>query len=212
MGPPKALVSPVGTESTGWTAASTPMAGTVRCRAGAGAICGCCVAVFPAPDEDAAPDRTRCGFDGVEAVVDVFGLASGVSAPDSDDAERPAPEAVEDGADSGELARGRTPCGHHGDLEVVRVGHELALDGAGEEGVPAQLQRPEQGELVAEGLPHAGQLHGEHPVAPGLGVGKNVSKYLTAAVEGVPGHGGRPFFAYRWYVPTVWNIPSAGHP
>ena len=67
--------------------------------------------------------------------------------------------------------------------------HQRALEVTRQAGVPAQLEGGEQGQLVAEGLGDAGQVHRQQAVAARVGGVGHGAEDLPAAVEGGPGHG-----------------------
>ena len=96
---------------------------------------------------------------------------------------------VEHAADAGQLVSGRVPGRHDGQVEVVRLGQEGALEVARQPGVPAQLEGAEQGVLVAEGLADAGHVGRQQAVASRVGGVDHVAEHVTATVEGGPGHG-----------------------
>ena len=116
-------------------------------------------------------------------------------------------------------------------LEVHRLGHQLALDVAGEAGVPLQLEGGEQVELVAEGLRHASDVHGQDAVAAdgrrrrSRSAGSRPGGGRTSRSWSAPSRSGSGVAAghvtYREYVPRVWSrtagMPTlerrdAGHP
>ena len=126
---------------------------------------------------------------------------------------RSQPLLVEDGADAGQLVRGPVPGAYDGGPQVHRLGHLLALDPAGEAGVPLQLEGGEEVEVVGERLRDAIDVAGQHAVAALVGRGDDVAEHFSTTVEGRPGHGlvlslvpargvGR-VFTYREYVPRV---------
>ena len=97
--------------------------------------------------------------------------------------------------------------------QVHRLGHLLALDPAGEAGVPLQLEGGEEVEVVGERGRDAVDVAGQHAVAALVGRGDDVAEHVSTTVEGRPGHGlvlslvpargGGRVFTYREYVPRV---------
>ena len=88
-------------------------------------------------------------------------------------------------ARSWRLAPGR----HDGGLEVGRVAHQLALDAAGESGVPAKLEGAEQAASSPKVSATPGRSIGSAPSRWSSAASTTRAEYLAAAVEGVPGHG-----------------------
>ena len=99
------------------------------------------------------------------------------------------PLLVEDGPDAGQLVRGLVPGPHDGGAQVHRLVHLLALDPAGEAGVPLQLESAEELEVVGEGARDAVDVAGQLAVAALVGGGDDVAEHVSATVEGRPGHG-----------------------
>ena len=130
----------------------------------------------------------------------------------------PEPLLVEDGPDAGQLVGGLVPGPHDGGAQVHGLGHLLALDPAGEAGVPLQQEGGEEVEIVGERGRDAIDVAGQDAVAALVGRGDDIAKHVSTTVEGRPGHGlvlslvpargVSRVFTYREYVPRVRTIPS----
>jgi len=84
----------------------------------------------------------------------------------------------------------------------------LALDPAGEAGVPLQLEGAEGLEGVGEGGRDAVDVPGQHAVAARICCGDHLAEHLSATVEGRPGHGLSPFgSAGPWLEDPGAHIP-----
>ena len=102
---------------------------------------------------------------------------------------RAQPLLVEDRPDAGQLVRGPVPGAHDGGAQVHGLGHLLALDPAGEAGVPLQLEGGEEVEVVGERGRDAVDVAGQHAVAALVGRGDDFAEHVSTTVEGRPGHG-----------------------
>jgi len=132
----------------------------------------------------------QAGHDGQQHVLLGGGLAHGVG---SGLVGRPLPLLVEDRPDARELVGSAVPGVDHGGAQVHGLAQLLALDPAGEAGVPLQLESREEGEVVDEGRRDAVDVSGQHAVAALVGRGDHVAEHVPATVEGRPGHWAGPF-------------------
>ena len=178
-GPPSA--DPAGSDAAEWSMASSSSTSydgevalaSASIRAPTAAASASCVLASPA-----IAARSTCSLSADFRITSAVAASAGRSRCSSRMARTP-------GSSSAVWCQAR----YDGGAQVHGLGHLLALDPAGEAGVPLQLEGGEEVEVVGERGRDAIDVAGQHAVAALVGRGDDVAEHVSTTVEGRPGHG-----------------------